>query len=200
MEPLELFAKLGLFAAPGFLPSGSCARLVREMGLSATAPARVLSGGKVRRAEAQRRGLGARVSPSTFRRVRARLLSARPALERHFGVRLTGAEPPQFLLYRRGDYFRPHRDRSPGRGAYPKGQSSIGRRKVSVVVFLNASGRDYRGGELVFYGLLGGSRLAKIGLELPPQTGLLIAFPSTLRHEVTPVRRGRRFSLVSWFS
>src|SRR5690606_27078734 len=36
-------------------------------------------------------------------------------LEEHFGVRLGGCEPPQFLRYERGDRFVPHSDVAAGR-------------------------------------------------------------------------------------
>jgi SM-20-related protein len=31
------------------------------------------------------------------------------------------------------------------------------------------------------------------------ETGALIAFPSEMLHEVTPITRGERFTIVSWF-
>jgi PKHD-type hydroxylase len=52
---------------------------------------------------------------------------------------------------------------------------------------------DYDGGELLMYRF-------KLDnpLEVPKQRGLLAAFPSWTIHEVTPVTRGTRYTLVGW--
>jgi predicted 2-oxoglutarate/Fe(II)-dependent dioxygenase YbiX len=38
------------------------------------------------------------------------------------------------------------------------------------------------------------------GFPLQPEEGLLIAFPSRMMHEVQPVTRGKRYSIVTWYS
>jgi predicted 2-oxoglutarate/Fe(II)-dependent dioxygenase YbiX len=38
-----------------------------------------------------------------------------------------------------------------------------------------------------------------IGLPVTGEAGSLIAFPSDMVHEVTPVSRGERYTVVSWF-
>ena len=64
-------------------------------------------------------------------------------------------------------------------------------RKLSCSVLLSDPS-EHDGGELI----VGGTRLAP-----GPQSeaGTLIAFPSYLPHEVTPVTRGLRRSLVAWY-
>lgn len=52
---------------------------------------------------------------------------------------------------------------------------------------------DYDGGELLMYRF----RLDS-PLEVPKQRGVLTAFPSWTIHEVTPVTRGTRYTLVGW--
>lgn len=63
-------------------------------------------------------------------------------------------------------------------------------RKISISVPLNAAA-EYEGGVLEFNQ---GTSVAR-----PPQSpGVPIIFPSWLIHRVTPVTRGRRYSLVAW--
>lgn len=64
-------------------------------------------------------------------------------------------------------------------------------RKLSISVQLSDP-QDYEGGDLTFN--FGGS-----GLEiLPKEQGKAIAFPSYVLHEVQPVTKGTRYSLVAW--
>lgn len=68
------------------------------------------------------------------------------------------------------------------------------RRKLSMVIQLSDPS-DYEGGQL---------ELAEDECHEVPnaaeikQRGTVIVFPSFLRHRVTPVTKGRRYSLVSW--
>jgi predicted 2-oxoglutarate/Fe(II)-dependent dioxygenase YbiX len=63
-------------------------------------------------------------------------------------------------------------------------------RSVSALLYLND---DFDGGEIVFDAQ---------GLEIRPEPGLLVAFPSSFEypHEVRPVTRGRRLSMPFWFT
>lgn len=72
-------------------------------------------------------------------------------------------------------------------------QESVYQRKLSMTVQLSDP-RSYAGGDFEF--------------QMPPEDwdsekvkakGTVIVFPSYLRHRVTPVTSGRRYSLVSWF-
>ena len=47
-------------------------------------------------------------------RIGDQLLRAVPELAKHFDRELVGMQKPQFLLYREGDFFRPHEDDSRG--------------------------------------------------------------------------------------
>jgi PKHD-type hydroxylase len=67
-------------------------------------------------------------------------------------------------------------------------RSSLFDRKLSIVVQLSKS-EDYEGGEL----LLAGQE--NVGFV---ERGDVIVFPSFLRHKVTPVLAGVRYSLVAW--
>jgi PKHD-type hydroxylase len=63
-------------------------------------------------------------------------------------------------------------------------------RKISIVVPLSAPA-EFDGGALEF------DENGAI-LSVPQQVGAPIMFPSWLLHRVTPVTRGRRYSLVAW--
>lgn len=67
-------------------------------------------------------------------------------------------------------------------------------RKLSMVIQLSDP-KDYDGGEL---------ELRPLALGVPDpeklkQRGTAICFPSIVEHRVTPVTKGVRYSLVSWF-
>ena len=127
--------------------------------------------------------------------VQRRLDEYGPALEQRFGLRLSGCESPQFLRYRVGDFFVAHQD---GNTGMVRMKSDEGRR-VSVSIFLNceselAADQTYDGGALVFSDWRSNRRF-----RLKGEAGTLVAFRSETTHEVTPVVRGERYSIVTWF-
>jgi PKHD-type hydroxylase len=63
-------------------------------------------------------------------------------------------------------------------------------RKLSLTIQLS-SPEDYEGGELA----LQWSRNPKI---MPKELGKMVVFPSYVLHEVSPVTKGTRYSLVAW--
>jgi len=151
--------------------------------------------------ETSRRTKHAQVSATAAGQINADLLEALPRLERHFGRALAGVQAPQFLLYREGDFFRPHHDDSEESEA----PDFVRQRSVSAVVFLNSDDAGepsgYSGGSLTFYGLMDDNVSGEsVGLPLASETGLLIAFPAHLVHSVSPVTAGERYTVVSWFS
>jgi SM-20-related protein len=122
-----------------------------------------------------------------------------PKLEQHFKLELSDCQPPQFLIYREGDFYEPHCDDN-SRPDYPQ---DIQQRKISIVIFLNGEAEEhkqdsYNGGALTFYGLIADPRCAAIGFPLAGETGLLVAFRSNIFHEVKPVTQGERHTIVSW--
>lgn len=123
-----------------------------------------------------------------------RLDEFRPAVERALGRLLGSREGVGFLRYPAGGFYLTHCDRGD-----VKGWPGAARRAASVVVFLNGSGTESRNGDFEG-GLL---RLypdsTREPVEITPEPGLLVAFPSELLHEVLPVRRGIRDAAVDWF-
>lgn len=126
-----------------------------------------------------------------------RLLAEQKALlERHFAIALGAFEKPQFLHYQEGDFFVPHQD-----GNTPLIHDESRFRKISAVIFLNGqsedpSPEDYSGGSLVLHGPYSGPQLR---VAMPALPGSLVAFRSEMTHEVTPVTRNERFTIVSWY-
>ncbi len=122
--------------------------------------------------------------------VNAALSAVQEQLSEHFGVTLASFEEPQFLRYREGDYFVAHQD-----GNTPIIRDDSRHRRVSVIVFLSKPS-DYEGGALVFHG---DYRQPHLRVAAPCEAGSLLAFPSALTHEVTPLTAGERYTIVSWY-
>jgi predicted 2-oxoglutarate/Fe(II)-dependent dioxygenase YbiX len=188
----EFFERLGLFVASGFLEAPLCAEISSEMQSAAAESGVILRGDGREVDERIRRVLCANPSPDTRRLVEARLESARPQIEKYFGVSLEANPMADFLVYREGGHYALHRDSStdPNRSNH--------RRRISVIVFLNGDGA-YSGGKLMFQELIKEKDWERCAFPLDAPTGLLIAFPAGLPHEVTPVTAGERCTIVSWF-
>ena len=90
------------------------------------------------------------------------------------------AEALQYTCYGAGQYFAWHAD---------IGNGGTAARKLSLTIQLSAPG-DYDGGQLQFHG----------AADMPAarQRGSGVFFPAFLAHQVTPVTRGLRRSLVVW--
>jgi PKHD-type hydroxylase len=104
---------------------------------------------------------------------------------RHFDLALTSiTRAPQYAEYRPGcGHFGWHNDYSHGLRDAP--------RKLTIIIQLSAP-EDYDGGRLQTFG---------IEVEdLPRERGTILAFPSLLYHQVTPVTRGTRRALVAWIA
>lgn len=88
----------------------------------------------------------------------------------------------QFTKYEpNGSFYGPHIDKMQN--------GTI--RKLSVVIQLSDP-KDYKGGDLKLH--LGGDDV------VPKEQGKLVTFPSYVLHEVTPVTKGTRYTLVCWIT
>ena len=89
------------------------------------------------------------------------------------------------------------KDGKPPRG-YTSNPNVVNKvRKLSMTLNLNKPG-EYDGGNLKFdFGPHAGGKRFHECTEIRPQ-GSLIVFPSFVYHQVTPVTRGTRYSLVLW--
>ncbi|WP_095083919.1 2OG-Fe(II) oxygenase [Mesorhizobium sophorae] len=181
----------------GVLDEAACSALCAEIRAASGRPAGLLGRDDQNPAWPEvRRTTRAEVSPATEALVNALLAEQRVALERHFGLALGNAEKPQFLHYREGDFFVPHQD-----GNTPLIHDESRFRRISAVILLNRQSDDpspanYAGGSLVLHGPYSGPDLR---VAMPALPGSLVAFRSETTHEVTPVTRNERFTIVSWY-
>ena len=195
-------AKLpGVYTVEGFLDRPTCELVKAEMRAGGHAPAKVYDREwRYEEKASHRSTLQVEVGEGVNSLVRGKLLEMRAALGRCFGVEVSDCQGPTYLIYKPGDFFEPHKDESQKPGA----PDHVSRRRVSAVVFLSdedtdGRGGEYAGGSLGFYGLLKDPRCAHIGIPLKGRAGLLVAFRSDVFHQVTPVERGERFTIVSWY-
>jgi SM-20-related protein len=201
MPRADFFRHFGIYAAPGFLAPEACRSLVAELSASPRTPAEVYRDNYARGVdERARRTVRVEAPAGVAARMKETLSGLKESLRESFPFALGECEEPEFLVYRAGDFFGPHQDAS----RHGRISEHLKRRRVSVVLFLNEQreepARDaFGGGSLVFYGLFKDPRAAQVGLPLAPQAGLLVAFPSDLLHEVTPVTHGERYTVVTWF-
>ena len=200
MSSADLFKKLGFYVAPNLLSADVCEEIAAGMQGVPVEPLQVVdSDTATHRLKLNvRRTSGASVCESFVDSTHRALQSLIGSLKDHFNLDLSGCEKPQFLIYNEGDYFKPHSD-SDYSQEKPK---YIRDRKLSVILFVNshsAKANGFEGGELVFHGLINDPRGKKYGFPLRGEAGMLIAFPSNVVHEVTPIVRGKRCTIVSWF-
>jgi SM-20-related protein len=198
MPQAEFFASFGLLMERDFLESALCEELRDEMATAAGHASLVGEEAADTVDQVYRKSHTAHVSDATQSLVTSRLEKLTPKVESHFETPLTGCQPPQFLRYAEGDYFRAHADHE------AHGPDHVTERRISAVIFLNSEGEEpepgtYGGGELTFFGLMDEPRGDALGFPLQGEQGLLVAFRSDLVHSVTPVTHGERFTVVSWF-
>lgn len=93
-------------------------------------------------------------------------------------------EPTQIAKYEQGGHYNWHTDEA----FYQRSRGN--HRKVSSVMFLSDPS-TYTGGDFLFDSGAGEQRV-EAGV------GTILCFPSELRHKVTPVTYGVRYSLASW--
>ena len=138
-----------------------------------------------------RTGTQAKVSMETERMFQDLVAAHIPAIERSMGLTdLVIKEPPFFFGYAPGDFFGLHHDDRFGR-------------TVNISVYLNdeleAESTDsdgYTGGQLSFHGLIPGNDA--FGLPTRGVAGHLVAYPSHLMHQVSPILSGNRRAVVQF--
>ena len=197
----ERLAPPELLFVRDFFDAETCARLVAEARGAWGGPATVYREGASNPVdESLRKTTRLMLSDETTEFVRRRLLERRGEVEAHFRVSLDDCEAPQFLLYRRGDFFVAHQDGDSEQLLY----DHLRVRRISVVVFLTRQSDApapgaYGGGSLTFYADGVDPRRKELGFRVGGEPGLFVAFRAQTTHEVTPVTHGERFAVVSWY-
>ena len=191
-------ARFGLLLIRNFLDAHECGRLVAELRAAEGGPAAVYGRGESGSVDERVRRT-ARLTPSreTVGFVSRQLSETKAQMEEHFNVLLAGCEEPQFLRYRKGDFFVAHQDGNTGLL-----RSEREARLVSVVIFLGRQADetgegDYGGGSLVFSDWRAGSNGG--GFRLRGARGALDAFRAETTHEVTPATSGERLTIACWY-
>lgn len=194
-------AHFNLFLLPGFLDPKTCVDIKRELNSSPTTPAPVYIEGSTDLVhEDVRRTTSLHPSDETISRIHDRLFEQKADLENHFDLKLVDCEPPQFLRYRKGDFFVRHQDGNTDQLEF----DHLRIRRISIVVFLNDSSAESKadtfcGGSLKFYDRDDVPAFECQVLSVKGETGLLVAFAAHTIHEVEPVVCGERFTIISWF-
>jgi predicted 2-oxoglutarate/Fe(II)-dependent dioxygenase YbiX len=179
-----------LYRYPDFLTPTECSVIRQAMDSGAVEAAEVLKSG-IQREQRVRNASLIEPPAQVIQLVEDRLEVCRGPMGSALHMALGPREGAGFIRYPDGGFYRVHRDR----GSDPHWPDA-GRRAASLVIFLNASDRS-RGGE--FDG--GILRLYFPGedIDVTPQAGLLVGFPSGIPHEVTVVSSGARDTIVDWF-
>jgi len=100
----------------------------------------------------------------------------------YFGFSLAGFfESLQFTMYKgAGDHYEKHCDRAFNKNC----------RKLSLVLQLSDP-KDYEGGDLLLH-------TSRNPIVMPKERGTICLFPSFTLHQVTPITKGNRYTLVAW--
>ena len=114
-----------------------------------------------------------------------------------WNINFNTPEEIQFTKYKEGQFYGWHQDHTPRAN-----DENTTQRKISVVVPLSDSS-DYDGGDLWLTKHPQDSRISELETFTNPSfrdKGAVVVFPSWVRHRVTPVTRGTRYSAVAWFN
>jgi len=201
MPSASFFRSLGLFIVPNFLEAAYRNDLCASMAAAPAEKAQVeRSDGSTVIDETSRKVESTLIPKEIRTELKQKLLGLVPRLEAHFNLTLGGCETPDFLIYKPSDFFTLHADGGSNSG-YCEGTRL---RRVTTVIFLNSESPEaregtYGDGRLRFHGLLEGPYWERCTFALKPEPGMLVAFPSRMLHEVTPVSHGNRLTIVTWF-
>jgi PKHD-type hydroxylase len=103
----------------------------------------------------------------------------------HYDLSDWDKEALQISKYSKGEFYKMHMDFGPDIHMT---------RKLSITVQLSDE-NDYEGGDLIFYN----HPDEKQRVTSVRGKGSIIVFDSRVHHEVTPVTKGVRYSLVKWY-
>ena len=195
MRPRD-FTHLGIFVKEAFLDDALLRQVRQAIADDPGDPAEVMEVGRdgLTLSAEVRRAWDVPLADAVEEAVLERLEGLRGELERWCRRPLEPCSRLAALRYPTGAFYRTHRDASGHADAL-----GLHRRAVSVVVFVNNgeghARAEFSGGALRLHELVDGD---DDGLDVWPEAGTLVAFPSSLLHEVTTVERGVRYSLVAW--
>ncbi len=179
---------------PEVVPPDECVALIDEMLASSPGPTPVLRNGQDRFEPTVRSSDSCTPSGPTSLKVLSRLERAARQVWADTGSEPGDLSGAHYFRYREGGFVAPHRDRSVNNDD-PR---EVRWRQLSLVLFLNSGEPPdgFDGGALVVYATH--QRRPTSQHTLRAQTGALALFDPGLVHEVTPVRSGTRYTVVTW--
>lgn len=133
------------------------------------------------------------IADAVLAMVDAALDRVRIPIASFYGLVLQSREGVSFVRYETGGFYKPHVDR-----AHVPSWPLTAKRQITIVIFVESS-RDaepsgaFTGGVLRLFPDEGDP------IEIISKGGTLVAFPADMCHEVTPVKSGRRDTIVDWF-
>ena len=178
----------------GVLNEDACEQIRHAMDRGTPEAAEILDQ-EIELQEDVRRTSHIEVDRKTLRQLEQTLDEQHERIERFFGLRLPAREGVSLLRYTAGGFFKPHRDHGDV-DSWP----DAARRRVSLVLFLCSSREidahgTFSGGALRLHA---GVAPASASHDIHPRAGTLVAFLSTILHEVLPVDDGIRDTVVDW--
>src|SRR5678816_3421773 len=199
MDISRLITWYDLLLTPNFLDEATCRQLIEEAQAVGSDPASVYSqgdGGQVN--DRVRKAKRLKMGWTTTEFITQRLIDHKKTIEERFSIPLNKCEEPQFLSYDIGDFFVAHQDGNTGLIRL----SSDAERRESILSLIHPQSEEpvpgtYSGGWLKFSDYRAEPQYSEF--PLPIEAGTLVAFRSERTHEVTPITRGERYSIVSWY-
>ncbi len=192
MPPPRVFESLGVFVRPGIITQAERRQILGAMADEPGEAAEVLNADSTLAHEASiRRVWDVPLPDDLHDTIAGRVNGLRPEMQTAFGVTLEACDAVAALRYPPGAFYRTHRD-----AAEHPDPGGLHRRAVSIVIFVNGGPEAcFAGGRLRLYDLFDDP---EVGLDMDPEPGTLVAFRSSLLHEVTPVEQGLRCTVVTW--
>lgn len=187
---------LGFVVLGDFVPTSFCDSLIARAGTAAGGPATIYDGQNEERVSPDSR----RTTQVPFEVAERDYLISRfrdelSTLGRRFDVLPTNLRSVNLLRYETGDFFRRHRDASPGK--------SSENRLLAFVLMISpdrtADRGGYEGGDFVFYPPELIARTGSfVGFNVRLAQGALAVFDAHNYHEVCVVTAGQRYTVVGW--
>ena len=108
-------------------------------------------------------------------------------------------ESSQFTIYKKGHYYGWHADQGSGIMKHTNKNINGKTRKLSLTLQLTDK-TEYEGGDFQFRWIKDGTKgsLNTITIDDAKDMGTIIIFPSFTWHQVLPITKGKRESLVNW--
>jgi predicted 2-oxoglutarate/Fe(II)-dependent dioxygenase YbiX len=186
-------------SSTSFLSLEECGEIIRTIEASPREPAQVVRAGETILDQSLRSCFDHHLPDAFKRSIGDRMATYFEAHRAKFDSDADHIYGPYFMSYQQGSYFRAHRDVANHRNDPLR----LAAHRWSLLVYLN--GREatgslptFEGGALIIYE--SHPKLHDRRVIIVPQPGMLVAFRSSLMHEVAVVQQGTRYAIAGWMS